>query len=199
MSSLLAWIDLMEDDAAQANDLAFAEMRKDMDRLQIITERFSKIGSDPVLSDLPINDVLQNAVGYMQNRAPKSISIALQNSTTPIFCEINIPLFEWVVENLVKNAIDAMKEGTGSIDIKLFLQKNKAIIEFKDSGSGVPPSKFKTVFNPGYTTKKRGWGLGLSLVKRIIEHYHKGLIYIKESVINKGTTFKIVLPLSKNG
>lgn len=199
MSSLVAWIDLMEDDVAQANDIAFAEMRKDMDRLKIITERFSKIGSDPALSDLPINVILQTAVGYMQDRAPKSISIELKNSKEPIFCEINVPLFEWVVENLVKNAIDAMKDGTGSIQIKLFAHKGKAVMEFRDSGSGIPPSKFKTIFKPGYTTKKRGWGLGLSLVKRIIEHYHKGIIYVKESVINKGTTFRIILPTSKNG
>lgn len=199
MSSLMAWIDLMEDDPKQANDMAFGEMRKDMDRLRIITDRFSKIGSDPVLEVQNLEAVLERAVEYMSNRAPRAIDIKFKGKKEQVFCEINIPLFEWVVENLVKNAIDAMKDGTGEIDISLSSIKGKAILNFTDTGSGIHPSKFKTVFKPGYTTKKRGWGLGLSLVKRIIEHYHNGIIYVKESTLNKGTTFRIVIPIVNNG
>ncbi len=199
MSSLMAWIDLIEDDPSQANDMAFGEMRKDVDRLKIITERFSKIGSDPVLEIRPMDVVLKNAVAYMSNRSPKLISIDYQNKAEDLYCEINLPLFEWVVENLVKNAIDSMPKGEGSIVVKLRKHKGKAVIDFTDNGSGIHPSKFKTVFKPGFTTKKRGWGLGLSLVKRIVEHYHKGLIYVKDSTLNKGTTFRIILPIDKNG
>jgi len=198
MSSLMAWITLMEDDAAHASEMAFGEMRKDIDRLKIITERFSKIGSDPVLETRPMDVVLKNAVSYMSNRAPKMISINYFNKAEDLYCDVNLPLFEWVVENLVKNAIDAMKNGEGNIDVKLFKQKKKAVIEFTDTGSGIHPSKFKTVFKPGFTTKKRGWGLGLSLVKRIVEHYHSGLIYVKDSTLNKGTTFRIILPTTEN-
>lgn len=199
MSSLMAWIDLIEDEQSQATDMAFGEMRKDVDRLKIITERFSKIGSDPVLEIRPMDVVLKNAVSYMSNRSPKMIAISYQNQAEDLYCEINLPLFEWVVENLVKNAIDAMPKGEGNITIKLTKQKNKAFIDFTDNGSGIHPSKFKTVFKPGFTTKKRGWGLGLSLVKRIVEHYHKGLIFVKESTLNVGTTFRIILPIDKNG
>ena len=130
----------------------------------------------------------------MSNRSPKLISIDYQNKAEDLYCEINLPLFEWVVENLVKNAIDSMPKGEGSIVVKLRKHKGKAVIDFTDNGSGIHPSKFKTVFKPGFTTKKRGWGLGLSLVKRIVEHYHKGLIYVKDSTLNKGTTFRIILP-----
>jgi len=197
MSSLIAWIDLMEDDKSQANAVAFEEMRKDMNRLHIITERFSKIGSEPVLKRVELVNSLKNAIGYMDNRVSKNIKIHLNNPNKQIFCNLNLPLFDWVIENLIKNAIDAMPDGIGDIKIHLKTYKNHALIDVSDNGKGIHPSKFKTVFKPGFTTKKRGWGLGLSLVKRIIQEYHKGRIYVKDSVLEKGTTFRIILPLEK--
>lgn len=194
MSSLMAWIDLMEDDPKQANEMAFFEMRKDMGRLKTITERFSKIGSDPVLKEYNLAQLLKDSVAYMSLRAPRNIAVSLSSSDDVLLAKINKPLFDWVVENLIKNAIDAIPKGVGSIEISLFKQSGRAYIEFKDSGIGIPSSKFKTVFKPGYTTKKRGWGLGLSLVKRIVEHYHRGMVLVKESQIGKGTTFRVILP-----
>lgn len=197
MSSLIAWIDLMEDDKSQANEVAFGEMRKDMNRLHIITERFSKIGSEPVLKRVELVSSLQNAIGYMDNRVSKNININLMAQDQPVFCNLNLPLFDWVIENLIKNAIDAMPDGRGDIGIHLKVNREQALIDVTDNGKGIQPSKFKTVFKPGFTTKKRGWGLGLSLVKRIIDEYHKGRIYVKESVIDKGTTIRIILPIEK--
>jgi len=197
MSSLIAWIDLMEDDKSQANEVAFNEMRKDMNRLHIITERFSKIGSEPVLKRVDLIASLKIAIGYMDNRVSKNINIHLNAPDKTYFCNLNLALFDWVIENLIKNAIDAMPEGRGDIKIQLKGYKNQILIDVSDNGKGIHPSKFKTVFKPGFTTKKRGWGLGLSLVKRIIEEYHKGRIYVKESVLDKGTTFRIILPIEQ--
>ncbi len=197
MSSLLAWIDLMESDTSQVNEIAFNEMRKDMNRLHIITERFSKIGSEPVLQVTEIYDTLSHAVHYMRNRVSKKIEIQFSPIDQKYFCNLNIPLFEWVIENLIKNAIDAIPNGEGAIKISLLHHRNSVYIDVSDTGKGIHPSKFKTVFKPGYTTKKRGWGLGLSLVKRIIEEYHKGKIFVKDAVLDKGTTFRIILPIAK--
>lgn len=197
MSSLLAWIDLIEQDPNQANEMAFGEMRKDMGRLHTITERFSKIGSDPILKEQNIAELLEEAVKYMKLRVSESIQIELLIGSSPVMVKVNKPLFEWVVENLIKNAIDAIPNGKGQIQVVLHADTKKITIDFKDSGIGIPSSKFKTVFKPGFTTKKRGWGLGLSLVKRIIEHYHKGLVFVKESSLNNGTTFRIILPIKK--
>ena len=196
MSSLLAWIDIMQEDRSQANDVAFSEMRKDMSRLKTITDRFSKIGSDPVLDELNIVEVIEKSVDYMKLRSPKSVDISLEVQHQIILAKANVALLEWVVENLIKNAIDAIPKGEGFIKVKLTIEDDKAVIDFKDSGVGIPPSKFKTVFKPGFTTKKRGWGLGLSLVKRIVNHYHNGIVYVKESNLNKGTTFRVVLPIT---
>ncbi|MES2617842.1 MAG: HAMP domain-containing sensor histidine kinase [Bacteroidota bacterium] len=196
MSSLMAWVDLMELDPQQANEETYAEMRKDLDRLKMITDRFSKIGSIPILKKSNIVDILDSSIDYMRTRSPETVSINMIRPQQPIYADLNIPLFEWVVENLCKNAIDAM-EGHGEIIFNIKAKGKILLLDVSDNGKGMPKSLFKSVFRPGFTTKKRGWGLGLSLVKRIIENYHKGHISVKESVPNKRTTFRIVLKLSK--
>ncbi len=193
ISSLLAWVDLLK--ARNKDEKLILEMAKDVNRLGIIAERFSKIGSAPDLSLVSLNETLDNAVQYMTNRSSSKVVISCKYpDNNPIFVKLNVPLFEWVVENLCKNAIDAMN-GTGSIDIQVQVKDTELILDVKDSGKGIERNKFKTIFNPGFTTKKRGWGLGLSLVKRIIEEYHGGKIYVKQSEINVGTTFRILLKL----
>lgn len=192
-SSLLAWIDLFKASEGKIDNELIIEMERDVKRLEIITERFSKIGSEPVLRDEDMRKVLSKAVDYLRSRVSNKVEINIDTSKsiTPT-ARVNIPLFEWVVENLCKNAVDAM-EGQGRIDFIVTQTKRKLIIDVKDTGKGILPSQFKTVFRPGFTTKKRGWGLGLSLAKRIIESYHKGSIFVKESTVGKGTTFRIVL------
>ena len=171
------------------------EMAKDVNRLGVIAERFSKIGSAPDLNLVSLNETLDTAVQYISNRTSNKVVISCKYpDNNPTFVKLNVPLFEWVIENLCKNAIDAM-DGTGSIDIQVLIKDSDLIIDVKDSGKGMERNKFKTIFNPGFTTKKRGWGLGLSLVKRIIEEYHGGKIYVKQSEINVGTTFRILLKL----
>jgi len=197
MSSLLAWITLMEEDKSNANELAFSEMKKDMDRLHIITERFSKIGSEPILKPQGINEALQLSIDYLKSRVSPQINFQILFLVDEEMINVNMPLFSWVIENLVKNAIDATPHSKGKINIKLTKIKQHICIDIKDQGKGILSSKFKTIFKPGYTTKKRGWGLGLSLVKRIIEEYHSGRIFVKESQLNMGTTFRIILPKSK--
>ncbi len=191
ISSLLALTEILKGE--NINPAIKSEMEKDVNRLSIIAERFSKIGSKPDFEEHNLNAVLQNAVDYMRNRVSQKVKINYKIHSA-IFLPLNVPLFEWVIENLCKNAIDAM-EGEGSIDINVWQEIEAVIVDIKDTGKGIPKSNFKTVFNPGFTTKKRGWGLGLSLVKRIIEEYHGGKIFVKSSEINKGTTFRIVLPL----
>lgn len=191
ISSLLAWVDLLK--AKHADDNLIGEMAKDVNRLRIIAERFSKIGSAPDLTLVSLNETIQNAVQYMSNRSSQKVEIKHHFADeNPLFIHLNVPLFEWVIENLCKNAIDAM-DGIGKINIEVFQKDSEVIIDVCDTGKGIERKKFKTVFMPGFTTKKRGWGLGLSLVKRIIEEYHKGKIYVKESEINVGTTFRIIL------
>lgn len=192
MSSLMAWVDLIESDRSFANAESFEEMRKDLDRLKVITERFSKIGSTPVLSRVDICLELRKAVSYIRTRSSEDITYVIEEMPSNLFANINIPLFEWVVENICKNAIDAM-EGKGTITISCRLKGHSIIIDISDTGKGMPKALFKRVFKPGFTTKKRGWGLGLSLVKRIIENYHKGHIFVRESIPNKKTTFRISL------
>ncbi len=193
ISSLLAWIDLFRTSEGKVDEQLIDEMEHDVRRLEMVTERFSKIGSDPVLKTENIEQVLNKAVGYLSNRVSNKVIFTV-NSTKAEHPEakVNIPLFEWVVENLCKNAIDAM-DGKGSIDFVLTETRTKLYIDVYDTGKGIPSSQFKTVFKPGFTTKKRGWGLGLSLVKRIVESYHKGHIFVKASVLGKGTVFRIVL------
>ncbi len=191
ISSLLAWIELLKDKLNDENDPLIAEMQNDVKRLELITDRFSKIGSAPVLSDHIVIEVIQNYVDYLKKRTSNKIVFEVIGEAHT--AKLNIPLFDWVIENLCKNAINAI--GTaGKITIKVTKNaKSQVLIDFMDTGSGIPKSKFETVFQPGYTTRKRGWGLGLSLVKRIIDNYHSGHIFVKESEMGKGTTFRVLL------
>jgi signal transduction histidine kinase len=158
----------------------------------MITERFSKIGSAPVLQKVLLYPMVTDFVSYLKNRTSSKVKYHVYATNKEITAYINGPLLEWVIENICKNAIDAM-EGEGILSITLSEDSGKTFIDIYDSGKGIPKSKLKTVFKPGYTTKKRGWGLGLSLVKRIVESYHNGKVFVKESSIENGTTFRIVL------
>ena len=192
LSSLMAWIEISREDE-NSNKSILEEMEKDVNRLEIITERFSKIGSEPKLENLDIVNEIEKSIDYLQTRTSKLVSFTINNhlkQTT--FIPINTYLFAWAIENLTKNAIDAM-EGVGAISFTLEQKGQLVIIDIKDTGKGLPNNRFKTIFKPGFTTKKRGWGLGLSFVKRIIENYHKGTILVKESLAGKGTTFRITL------
>lgn len=190
ISSMMAWIEILR--AKYAEDDLIPEMSNDVKRLQIIADRFSKIGSmpEPQLTDL--NDVIENATNYISRRTSSKVTFIKNIPSNSLMVKLNISLFEWVVENLCKNAIDAMN-GQGIITVTVQDETDKVLIDFTDTGKGISKSKFKAVFAPGYTTKKRGWGLGLSLAKRIIEEYHRGKIYVKRSEQNKGTTFRIEL------
>jgi signal transduction histidine kinase len=191
ISALMAWTSLLKE--RYSNEQFIAEMEKDISRLGAIADRFSKIASTPDLQLVSLDDTLQNAVRYIDKRTSQKVSIKcnfLDGQT--IFVKLNVPLFEWVIENLCKNAIDAMNGG-GTIEIAARQKDKIVVIDVKDSGKGIERNKFKTVFKPGFTTKKRGWGLGLSLAKRIIEDYHKGKIFVKSSELNTGTVFRIAL------
>jgi two-component system, sporulation sensor kinase D len=190
ISSLLAWLDLLK---SRHEDKLFDEMEKDVNRLRIIAERFSKIGSTPDLQPVKLNETVSNAVQYISQRSSQKVLIKCHFETSgQDMIRLNVPLFEWVIENLCKNAIDAMN-GSGFIDIFVQKKTDEYLIDIKDTGKGIDKGKFKAVFTAGFTTKQRGWGLGLSLAKRIVEEYHKGKIFVKQSEINKGTTFRIVL------
>ena len=194
ISSLLAWVDLLK--MRHQEDKLIDEMQKDVNRLRIIAERFSKIGSKPDLQIVSLNETLLNAVQYMTNRSSQKVEIKCHFSIDEhLFINLNVPLFEWVIENLCKNAIDAMN-GIGSIDINLTTKNDEVYIDVKDTGKGMDKRKFKLIFTPGFTTKKRGWGLGLSLAKRIIEEYHGGKIFVKQSELNVGTVFRIILKVN---
>ena len=194
ISSLLAWVDLLK--SRHEEDKLIGEMEKDVNRLRIIAERFSKIGSKPDLQFVSLNETILNAVQYMSNRSSQKVNIQCQfPSDDHLFIKLNVPLFEWVIENLCKNAIDAM-DGVGRIDIAVKSKNEEVYIDVKDTGKGIDKRKFKVVFTPGFTTKKRGWGLGLSLAKRIIEEYHGGKIFVKQSELNMGTVFRIVLKVN---
>jgi len=194
ISSLLAWVDLLK--MRHKEDKLILDMEKDVNRLRIIAERFSKIGSKPDLQIVSLNETLQNAVQYMAKRSSEKVVIQCHfPSNEPLFISLNVPLFEWVIENLCKNAIDAM-DGVGRIDINITPKTDEVYIDVKDTGKGMDKRKYKVVFTPGFTTKKRGWGLGLSLAKRIIEEYHGGKIFVKQSELNMGTIFRIVLKVN---
>lgn len=191
ISSLLAWVDILK--ARHEEDNLIGEMAKDVNRLRIIAERFSKIGSAPDLQIVSLNEALENAVTYINNRSSQKVDIRCHfPHDNPLFAKLNVPLFEWVIENLCKNAIDAM-DGIGKIEISVSEKEKEVFIDVKDTGKGIERNKFKTIFSPGFTTKKRGWGLGLSLAKRIIEEYHGGKIFVKQSELQVGTTFRIIL------
>jgi signal transduction histidine kinase len=167
------------------------EMSRDIQRLEMITERFSKIGSQPKLTSENMVEVLATAIEYMRARTPKTVEIEYAGAGVKM-ASVNVALFGWVIENIMRNAVDAM-DGKGKITIDVFDQQQFVYIDINDNGKGIPRSKQKTIFEPGFTTKQRGWGLGLSLCKRIIEQYHDGKIFVKSSEPNNGTTFRIVL------
>jgi len=192
LSSLIAWMEILK--LKGVDDETLLEMGKDIKRLEIITERFSKIGSVPEMHEQNVLLVLRESVGYMKPRVPKKVEIHLHSfdEKDVFIAKVNIPLFDWVIENLLRNAIDAM-EGAGTIDVEVGEKGNYIYVDITDTGKGISKSNLKTVFEPGYTSKKRGWGLGLSLAKRIIENYHKGKIFVRKSDPGKGTTFRILL------
>ena len=194
ISSLMAWMELLPDYGVDADTLA--EMSKDVNRLSTIASRFSKIGSEPRMELVELRTVVAEAVDYMGTRISPRISLTFNPGTADdpqvMACT---PLLEWVIENLIKNAVDAM-EGSGKIDVSLDATHTMAAIEVADTGKGISRKNFKTVFNPGYTTKSRGWGLGLTLAKRIVEQYHRGRIFVARSTVGQGTTFRIELPVA---
>ena len=191
ISSLMAWLELMK--SGVVNDDLIQDIERDIKRLEMITERFSKIGSAPVLNKVNISETVEEALNYIKTRTSDKIKVITNfDQVKDVTVDVNVPLFEWVIENICKNAVDAMN-GEGTLEVKITDVGQVAYIDVKDTGKGIPKIKQKTVFTPGYTTKKRGWGLGLSLTKRIIEEYHGGKIFVKSSEINKGTTFRIVL------
>lgn len=190
LSSLLGWIAIFRTE--NIDQMYVDEIEKDVDRLNIIANRFSKIGSLPELKQHNIVSITKTVFNYLESRSSKQISFSFNASQEEINTQINTELFGWVIENLIKNAIDAM-QGKGTLDLSIKNTSKKVKITISDSGKGMHKSQFKQVFKPGFTTKKRGWGLGLSLSKRIIEDYHKGKIFVQKSEIGKGTTFQILL------
>lgn len=188
ISSLMAWVEILKEN--YPDDDLIPEMNKDVKRLELIADRFSKIGSLPEPVDASMNDVLQHVVEYMNRRTSKKVYIEQHLPDHEIIVKMNASLFEWVIENLCKNAVDAM-EGKGRIELVLFEEGKYVVIEVTDNGKGIPKKDIKNVFMPGFTTKKRGWGLGLSLARRIVEDYHKGRIFVKSSELGVGTTFRI--------
>jgi hypothetical protein len=193
ISAIMGWVSYLKDSYEHdevISDVAM-ELEKDVERLNLVADRFSKIGSAPDLQEKNLATVLTKVADYMQRRASRA-TIFEVNIINEVSANINDHLFEWVIENLIRNSLDSM-DGKGSITIVLYTENNMKCIDIKDTGKGIPISKFKTIFNPGYSTKERGWGLGLSLAKRIIEEYHNGKIFVKESKIDIGTTFTIKL------
>ena len=191
VSSLMAWVEMLKEQYPQ--DSLLSEMDKDVQRLRLITERFSKIGSLPEPVDSSMNQVLEHVVQYMDRRTSSQVHMICQIPDHEVIIRMNASLFEWVVENLCKNAVDAM-EGKGSITLTLMEEPERVIVEVQDTGKGIQRKDQKNVFTPGFTTKKRGWGLGLSLARRIVEEYHRGRIFVKHSELGKGSTFRIEMP-----
>ena len=191
LSSIMAWLEVLRTKSVDEGTLE--EFEKDVKRLETITERFSKIGSMPNLEPANLNSILEEAVSYISNRVSKKVRFSMDfEETRDLLAPLNKSLFEWVIENLCKNAVDAMN-GAGDITIDVSDRTQFVYIDISDTGKGMAKSVFKQVFEPGFTTKRRGWGLGLSLCKRIIENYHGGKIFVKNSEIGKGTTFRVVL------
>lgn len=191
ISSLMAWTEMLKE--SYPDDELLPEMDKDVKRLERIAERFSKIGSVPEPVESSMNEVLRHVIEYMNRRTSQKVQILSQMPGEDIIVKMNASLFEWVIENLCKNAVDAM-EGAGTITLTLMKEEKVVIVEVQDTGKGIKKKDIKNVFTPGFTTKKRGWGLGLSLAKRIVEEYHRGRIFVKSSEIGKGTTFRIEMP-----
>lgn len=190
LSSIEGWLELLKEENSSHD--AVVEMQKDLDRLKLVADRFGKVGSTPVLEEEDLRNRLQNMVDYMQKRAPLKVSITMDDMPNEIPANISGPLFDWVIENLMRNALDAM-EGKGNIHIAVEDTGQQVRIDITDTGKGIPKHQVKKIFNPGFTTKKRGWGLGLSLSKRIIDKYHHGSLVVKNTEVGKGTTFRIIL------
>ena len=191
LSSMIGWIEIMKLDKNRNED-GLVEINKDINRLKTISERFSKIGSVPELHDLNLKETIQQNFDYLKSRISRKVIFDLKTPSSEVLTPHNRILISWVIENLVKNAVDAMK-GEGNLTINLYYKNKNILIDVKDSGSGMSNSQIRNAFKPGYSTKKRGWGLGLSLAKRVIQEYHNGDIKIAESEVGKGTTFRIVL------
>lgn len=191
ISSLMAWVEVLKEE--YPDDTLIPELDKDVSRLRLISDRFSKIGSKPELAMVSLQEVLAHVVDYIDRRTSHNVVIRCQLPDHDVMVNINAALFEWVIENLCKNAIDAMNGGPGTISIAVMETGQKVAIDVADTGKGISKKNIKNVFRPGFTTKKRGWGLGLSLAKRIIEEYHKGRIFVKSSEVGVGTTFRIEL------
>ncbi|WP_017732803.1 sensor histidine kinase [Nafulsella turpanensis] len=193
LSSLMAWLEYLQADERTQGHEAVAEMGKDVEKLLMITERFSNIGSVPVLESTDVYEVIQQSVSYLQRRISTKVKFTISTVGKDIEAQINRPLFNWVIENLCKNAVDAMS-GIGQIDIRIMRGSGQfIIIDITDNGKGMSKANAKKVFQPGFTTKKRGWGLGLTLAKRIIENYHRGRIFVKHTEPDEGSTFRIML------
>ena len=190
ISSLMAWVEILKE--TYPDDDLIPEMNKDVKRLQLIADRFSKIGSLPEPVDTDLKEVMEHVIDYMDRRTSNKVKMVRDFPEGDIVVKINASLFEWVIENLSKNAVDAMG-GEGTITLRIFEEPTKVVIEMTDTGKGIRKKDIRNVFRPGFTTKKRGWGLGLSLAKRIIEEYHKGKIWVKSSEVGVGTTFRIEL------
>jgi signal transduction histidine kinase len=192
VSSLEGWVEMLRESGVDLRTVA--EIQKDVDRLKLVSDRFGKIGSKPVLEQKDLNGQVRNMMEYIQRRAPGKVQFALHtpDGAEPLIARISSPLFDWVIENLLKNALDAM-EGRGAITVSIVELVKEIVIDVTDTGKGIAPRNLQKVFKPGFTTKKRGWGLGLSLSKRIIEQYHKGQLFVRQSEIGKGTTFRIIL------
>jgi nitrogen-specific signal transduction histidine kinase len=193
ISSLMGWVTCIENDIIPDN--AAEEMKKDVDRLKIITERFSKIGSEPILKVRDFNRVVRESLEYMESRIGRGVAFDWDIPQEPLSVMMNVNLFQWVIENLVKNSVDAM-DGSGALRCTVESRNNKVYMDITDTGKGISRSQVKDIFKPGFTTKKRGWGLGLSLAKRIVEDYHQGLIFVKESTPFKRTTIRVQLSLA---
>jgi two-component sensor histidine kinase len=194
ISGIMGWVEYLKSATNPNNDQqeALSELEKDVKKLDLIADRFSKIGSKPALKKQDINELIDNTVTYLKKRSPKNIRYIFDHSGN-IEALVNNHLFSWVIENILRNALDAMDD-KGTIKLETKTEGNKIIIDISDTGKGISSGKLKTVFKPGYSTKKRGWGLGLSLAKRIIREYHKGKIFVLKSKVNEGTTFRIILP-----
>jgi K+-sensing histidine kinase KdpD len=201
LSALMAWVEYFRADQSVEEDI-LQEIEKDIARLTMITERFSSIGSIPDLTSENVLEVVENVTEYLKKRISSKVKLTIRaNKNAKLYAQINKPLFEWVIENICKNAVDAMTETGGKGSITLFFSSDRSqkqlILDITDTGKGIPQSQIKTVFRPGFTTKKRGWGLGLTLAKRIVEQYHNGKISILKSEVGKGTTFRIILSTSE--
>ena len=194
ISSLMAWMEIMKE--AYPDDKLLSEMDNDVKRLQLIADRFSKIGSQPTPEQADLIAVLQRVVAYMDSRTSRTVVIMLHASAEKVMLNLNVSLFEWVIENLCKNAVDALEGRSGRIDIHVMQKEQTVVIDLVDTGKGIRQKDMKNVFRPGFTTKQRGWGLGLSLARRIVEEYHHGKIFVKQSEVGQGTTFRIILPVS---